>query len=54
MANYRVILRLHSLWTSQRGIAWEVLSFRDTIAEVIKAGKPFSGGKYNLIPVLHD
>ena len=37
MANYREILRLHSLGTSQRSIAWEVRSSRDTVAEVIKA-----------------
>lgn len=37
MANYREILRLHSLGTSQRGIAWEVRSSRDTVADVIKA-----------------
>ena len=37
MANYREILRLHSLGTSQRGIAWEVQSSRDTVADVIKA-----------------
>ncbi len=37
MANYHEILRLHSLGTSQRGIAWEVQSSRDTVADVIKA-----------------
>ena len=37
MANYREILRLHSLGTSQRGIAWEVQSSRDTVADIIKA-----------------
>ena len=37
MADYCEILRLHSLGTSQRSIAWEVRSSRDTVAEVIKA-----------------
>ncbi len=37
MANYREILRLHSLGTSQRGIASEVQSSRDTVADIIKA-----------------
>ena len=37
MANYREILRLHSLGSSQRSIAREVQSSRDTVAEVIKA-----------------
>ena len=37
MANYREILRLHSLGTSQRSIAREVQSSRDTVADAIKA-----------------
>lgn len=37
MAHYREILRLHSLGTSQRGIAWVVQSSRDTVADIIKA-----------------
>ena len=37
MANYREILRLHSLGSSQRSIAREVKSSRDTVADVIKA-----------------
>ena len=39
MANYREILRLHSLGSSQRSIAREVQSSRDTVADVIKAAK---------------
>ena len=37
MANYRLILRLHSLGNSQCSIARDVQSSRDTVAEVIKA-----------------
>ena len=37
MANYREILRLQSLGNSQRSIALEVHSSRDTVADVIKA-----------------
>ena len=39
MANYREILRLYSLGTSQRSIAREVQSSRDTVADVIKAAE---------------
>ena len=39
MTNYREILRLHSLGSSQRSIAREVQSSRDTVADVIKAAK---------------
>ena len=39
MANYREILRLNSLGSSQRSIAREVKSSRDTVAEAIKAAK---------------
>ena len=39
MANYREILRLHSLGTSQRSIAREVQSSRDTVADAIKAAE---------------
>ena len=39
MANYREILRLNSLGSSQRNIAREVKSSRDTVAEAIKAAK---------------
>ena len=39
MANYREILRLDSLGSSQRSIAREVKSSRDTVAEVIKAAE---------------
>lgn len=37
MANYREILRHHSLGNSQRSIARDVQSSRDTVADVIKA-----------------
>jgi hypothetical protein len=37
MVNYQEILRLHSLGSSQRNIAREVQSSRDTVADVIKA-----------------
>ena len=37
MANYREILRLHSPGNSQRSIAREVQSSRDTVSDVIKA-----------------
>ena len=39
MTNYREILRLYSLGSSQRSIAREVQSTRDTVADVIKAAK---------------
>ena len=39
MTSYREILRLHSLGSSQRSIAREVQSSRDTVADVIKAAK---------------
>ena len=39
MANYREILRLHSLGTSQRSIAQQVQSSRDTVADIIKSAK---------------
>ena len=39
MANYREILRLHSLGSSRRSIAREVKSSRDTVAEAIKAAE---------------
>lgn len=39
MANYREILRLDSLGSSQRSIAREVKSSRDTVAEAIKAAE---------------
>ena len=39
MTNYREILRLHSLGNSQRSIAGEVHSSRDTVADAIKAAK---------------
>ena len=39
MANYREILRLNSLGSSQRSIAREVKSSRDTVAEAIKAAE---------------
>jgi transposase len=39
MTNYREILRLYSLGSSQRSIAREVQSSRDTVADVIKAAK---------------
>ena len=39
MANYREILRLNSLGNSQRSIAREVKSSRDTVAEAIKAAE---------------
>lgn len=39
MTNYREILRLYSLGSSQRSIAREVQSSRDTVADVIKAVK---------------
>ena len=36
MVNYREILRLNSLGKSQRSIARDVQSSRDTVADVIK------------------
>ena len=39
MANYREILRLHSLGASQRSIAQQVQSSRDTVADIIKSAK---------------
>lgn len=42
MTNYREILRLHSLGNSQRSIAGEVHSSRDTVADAIKAAKAAS------------
>ena len=39
MANYREILRLHSLGTRQRSIAQQVQSSRDTVADIIKSAK---------------
>ena len=38
MANYREILRLHSLGTSQRSIAQQVQSSRDTVKSAKAAG----------------
>ena len=39
MIDYREILRLNSLGTSQRGIAREVQSSRDTVARVLAVAK---------------
>ena len=39
MVNYREILRLHSLGTSQRSIAQQVQSSRDTVADIIKSAE---------------
>ena len=39
MANYREILRLRSLGSSQRSIARELCSSRDTVADVIRAAE---------------
>jgi hypothetical protein len=39
MIDYREILRLHSLGTTQRTIALEVQSSRDTVSGTIKAAK---------------
>ena len=39
MVDYREILRLHDLGRSQRGIALEVQSSRDTVAATITAAK---------------
>ena len=39
MTSYREILRLQSLRSSQRSIAREVQSTRDTVTDVIKAAK---------------
>lgn len=39
MIDYREILRLSSLGTSQRGIAVEVQSGRDTVAKVLAAAQ---------------
>ena len=39
MVDYREILRLHSLGSSQRSIAARVQSSRDTVADVLKAAE---------------
>jgi transposase len=39
MINYREILRLYSLGTSQRSIAQQVQSSQDTVADIIKSAE---------------
>ena len=52
MANYREILRLDSLGSSQRSIARELKSSRDTVAEAIKAAEA-AGTKVVVITATH-
>ena len=46
MVNYREILRLHSLGTSQRSIAQQVQSSRDTVADIDAGNSPYSNPWY--------